>query len=124
MRKSFWGYGGSILAPDGTNWTLASSAKKDTGDPGDTPAQLVVLAGVADVAASKAFYTDHGLAVRRGYGSKYVEFDTGEAVTLAIQSRRAVAKNAGIDTDGSGSHRLILRGTLGSVVDPDGYAWE
>src|SRR5690348_10565615 len=31
VGKSFWGYGGSVQAPDGTIWKLASSAKKDSG---------------------------------------------------------------------------------------------
>jgi uncharacterized glyoxalase superfamily protein PhnB len=29
--KSLWGYGGVVQSPDGTIWTVASSAKKDTG---------------------------------------------------------------------------------------------
>jgi predicted lactoylglutathione lyase len=29
--KSLWGYGGVVQAPDATIWTVASSAKKDTG---------------------------------------------------------------------------------------------
>lgn len=124
VAKSFWGYGGSLRAPDGTIWTLASSSKKNTADPTGRVSQVVLLAGVADVRAAKAFYTEHGLRVRRSFGSKYVEFDTGSAITLALQSRRAVAKNAGVDPAGSGSHRLVISGGLGSVVDPDGYVWE
>src|SRR3954454_2742479 len=30
VRKSFWGYGGVVRAPDGTIWKVATSAKKDT----------------------------------------------------------------------------------------------
>src|SRR3954471_7009245 len=30
VKKSFWGYGGVVEAPDGTLWKLATSAKKDT----------------------------------------------------------------------------------------------
>ena len=31
--KSLWGYGGSVQAPDGTIWTVASSSKKESGPP-------------------------------------------------------------------------------------------
>src|SRR4051812_30065735 len=29
--KSLWGYGGTVQAPDGTIWKVATSSKKDTG---------------------------------------------------------------------------------------------
>ena len=31
VKKSFWGYGGVVQAPDGTIWKVATSSKKDTG---------------------------------------------------------------------------------------------
>ena len=31
VSKSFWGYGGTLQAPDGTVWTVATSSKKDSG---------------------------------------------------------------------------------------------
>jgi hypothetical protein len=123
--KSFWGYGGSFRAPDGAVWTVASSSKKDTGPATREVDAVVLLLGVADVKASKQFYVDRGLAVGKSYGSKYVEFDLpGSPVTLALQSRRAVAKNAGVPPEGTGSHRLVVTGGLGSFSDPDGFAWE
>src|ERR1700712_5180230 len=30
-KKSFWGYGGVVRAPDGAIWKVATSAKKDNG---------------------------------------------------------------------------------------------
>ena len=36
----------------------------------------MLLLGVDDVKATKQFYVDHGLAVGKSFGSKYVEFDT------------------------------------------------
>jgi len=74
--KSFWGYGGVVQAPDGTIWKIATSAKKDTGPATRQIDQIVLLLGAADVAASKRFYTGHGLAVARSFGRKYVEFAT------------------------------------------------
>lgn len=124
VSKSFWGYGGSLRAPDGSVWTLASSNKKNTAEPKGKHDSLVLLAGVSDVRASKAFYLDKGLKVERSFGGKYVEFATGPKVTLALQSRRAVAKNAGVDADGTGAHLLTIAGGLGAVLDPDGYPWE
>jgi predicted lactoylglutathione lyase len=123
--KSFWGYGGVVQTPDGTIWKIATSAKKDTGPATRQIDQIVLLLGVADVAASKRFYVDHGLAVAKSFGRKYVEFDTGSSpVKLALYGRRALAKDAGVPADGTGSHRLTIGSDAGSFTDPDGFAWE
>lgn len=123
--KSFWGYGGSFRAPDGTVWTVASSKKKDAGPSNLEYDELVLLLGVEDVKATRQLYVDQGLEVGKGFGSKYVEFKAaGPGVKLALQSRRAVAKNAGVDAEGSGSHRLAILSDGPPFTDPDGYAWE
>ena len=123
--KSFWGYGGVVQAPDGTIWKIATSAKKDTGPATRQIDQIVLLLGVADVAATKRFYVDRGLAVAKSFGRKYVEFDTPSSpVKLALYGRRALAKDAGVSPDGTGSHRLTIGGDAGSFTDPDGFAWE
>ena len=115
VTKSFWGYGGAVQAPDGTLWTIASSSKKDTGPATREVDEVVLLLGVEDVKATKAFYAEHGLAVGKSFGSKYVEFDTpGSAVKLALYSRKAAAKNAGVDPEGSGSHRIVIAGDAGA----------
>ena len=104
---------------------MATSAKKDT-DPGDRRVEdVVLLRGAEDVAASKRFYVDRGLAVARSFGRKYVEYDTpGSAVKLALYGRRALAQAAGVDPAGSGSHRLVVGSDAGPFTDPDGFAWE
>jgi len=74
----------------------------------------VLLLGVADVAASKRFYIDRGLAVAKSFGRMYVEFATPSSpVKLALYRRRALAKDAGVSPDGSGSHRLVIGGDAG-----------
>lgn len=125
VTKSFWGYGGVVRAPDGAIWKVATSAKKDTGPASRQIDQLVLLLGAADVAASKQFYLDHGLTVAKSFGRKYVEFATGPGpVKLALYGRRALAKDAGVAPDGTGSHRLVIDGDAGAFTDPDGFAWE
>ena len=74
--KSLWGFGGVVQAPDGTIWKVATSTKKDTGPATRDIDEFVLLLGVADVAASKRFYVDHGLTVARSFGRKYAEFDS------------------------------------------------
>lgn len=124
VAKSFWGYGGVVQAPDGAIWKVATSAKKDTGPDTRQIDQLVLLLGAADVAASKRFYLDHGLAVAKSFGRKYVEFATPSSpVKLALYGRRALAKDAGVAPDGTGSHRLTIGGDAGPFTDPDGFAW-
>jgi predicted lactoylglutathione lyase len=123
--KSFWGYGGVVQAPDGTIWKIATSAKKNTGPATRQIDQMVLLLGAADVAASKRFYMDHGLAVGKSFGRKYVEFATPSSpVKLALYGRPALAKDAGVAPDGTGSHRLMIGSDAGPFTDPDGFAWE
>ncbi|MDQ4116931.1 MAG: glyoxalase [Actinomycetota bacterium] len=125
VAKSFWGYGGVVQAPDGTIVKIASSSKRDTGPFTRQIDDIVLLLGAANVKVSKQFYVEHGLGVARSYGSKYVEFDShGSRVKLALYSRRAAAKDAGVDADGSGSHRLVIAGPSGPFTDPDGFVWE
>ncbi|MCE0764618.1 glyoxalase [Pseudonocardia kujensis] len=121
--RSLWGYGGAIQAPDGTVWTIASSKKKNVGPAARAVDAIVLQLGVTDVSATRQFYVDHGLTVTRSYGSRYVELDTGP-VTLALNKRGAVAKNAGISPDGTGSHRLSIGSDAGTFTDPDGFVWE
>ena len=123
--KSFWGYGGVVQAPDGTIWKVATSAKKDTGPATRQFDDFVLLLGVADMTASKQFYVDHGLAVGKSFGRKYVEFATASSpVKLALYGRRALAKDAGVSPDGTGSHRLMIGSDARPFTDPDGFAWE
>jgi hypothetical protein len=125
VTKSLWGFGGVVQAPDGTIWKVATSAKKDTGPATRQIDQIVLLLGAADVAESKRFYVDHGLAVAKSFGRKYVEFASDSSpVKLALYSRRALSKDAGVFPDGTGSHRLTIGGDAGSFTDPDGFAWE
>jgi uncharacterized glyoxalase superfamily protein PhnB/extradiol dioxygenase family protein len=122
--KSFWGFGGVVQAPDGAIWKVATSNKKDTGPATREIEKLALLLGVEDVRASKRFYVDHGLAVAKSFGGKYVEFDMPEGpVTLGLYRRRALAKDAGVPEPGTGSHRLIVESRAGTFTDPDGFAW-
>ena len=123
--KSLWGYGGTVQAPDGTLWKVATSSKKDTGPATRDVDQIVLLLGVADIVESKRFYVERGLRVGRSFGRKYVEFDAAPtSVKLALYGRKALAKDAGVPQDGDGSHRLAISGGAGAFTDPDGFVWE
>jgi predicted lactoylglutathione lyase len=125
VTKSFWGYGGTVRAPDGTIWKIATSTRKDTAPASKDVDDVVLLLGVEDVAASKRFYVDHGVAVARSFGRKYVEFATPDSrVKLGLYGRRALAKDAGVAPDGSGSHRITINGSAGPLTDPDGFVWD
>ena len=58
VKKSLWGYGGVVRTPDGTIWKVATSAKKNSSPDTRRIDDIVLLLGVADVAASKRFYVD------------------------------------------------------------------
>lgn len=125
-KKQFWGgYSGVVQAPDGTIWKVGTTTKKNTGPATRDIDGIVVLLGVADVAASKQFYVDRGFSVAKGYGSKYVEFAApADAIKLALYKRRALAKDAGVPPEGTGSHRIAIGSDAGRFTDPDGFAWE
>lgn len=121
--KSLWGYGGSVQAPDGTIWTVASSSKKESGPPTDEVDDVVLQLGVHDVVPSTQFYVDRGFTSKKSFGHTYAELEAGP-VTVTLNKRKAVAKAAGVPVDGTGSHRLVLTSDAGSFTDPDGYVWE
>lgn len=124
VQKSLWGYGGVVQAPDGAIWKVATSARKDTGPATRQIDQIVLLVAAADVAASKRFYLDHGLTVGKSFG-KYVEFAMPSSpIKLGLYGRRALAKDAGVSPDGTGSHRLTIGSDAGPFADPDGFVWE
>ncbi|MFI8392333.1 glyoxalase [Streptomyces sp. NPDC085540] len=124
--KSLWGYGGVVLAPDGTIWKIATSAKKDTGPATREIDEVVLLIGVEDVKTTKQLYVGRGLTVAKSFGGKYAEFAPSPAspVKLALYKRRALAKDLGVPADGTGSHRIVLGSTADSFTDPDGFVWE
>jgi predicted lactoylglutathione lyase len=123
--KSLWGYGGVVRAPDGTIWKVACSAKKDSGPATREIDEIALLLGVADMAASKRFYVDHGLTVAKSYGRKYVEFAASSSpVKLALYPHKALAKDAGVAPEGTGSHRLAIGTDAEPFTDLDGFAWE
>jgi hypothetical protein len=125
VAKSFWGYGGVVQAPDGTIWKVATSSKKNTGPASREFNEIVLLLGAADIAASKQFYLDRGLSVAKSFGRKYVEFATPSSeVKFALYGRRALAKDAGVAPEGTGSHRIVIGADSGPFTDPDGFAWE
>jgi catechol 2,3-dioxygenase-like lactoylglutathione lyase family enzyme len=124
VEKSLWGYGGVVQAPDGAIWKVATSAKKEKAPANRTIDQIVILLAADDVAASKRFYVEKGLAVGKSFG-KYVEFAMPSSpVKLGLYERRALAKDAGVSPDGTGSHRMVLGSAAGPFTDPDGFAWE
>lgn len=123
--KSLWGYGGVIRTPDGAVMKLVSASKKDTAPAEKKFDEVVLLMGTSDMKAAKKFYVDHGFEVAKSYGGKYTEFEPGKgAVKLALYPRKAFAKTAFVDPEGSGSHRIVIGGSGGSFTDPDGFVWE
>lgn len=124
VTKSFWGYGGVVQAPDGAIWKVATSQKKNTAPATRKIDQIVLLLGVEDMTTSKRFYIDHGLKVAKSYGRKYTEFETDSApIKLALYGRRALAKDAGVPPEGTGSHRLRITANTQPFTDPDGFTW-
>lgn len=124
VAKSLWGVGGTVQAPDGAIWKIATSSKKDTAPPSRSVEEVILLLGADDVVASRTFYTERGIPVAKSFGRSYVQFDTGASpIGLGLYRHASLAKDAGVPAAGSGSHRLTVNGSLGAAVDPDGFAW-
>lgn len=124
VTKSLWGHGGVVQAPDGTIWKLATSAKKDTAPVSRKVDQVVLLIGADDVSASKKFYVSRGLTVGKSFGS-YVDFTMDSSpIGFGLYKRAALAKDGGVPSEGTGSHRIAVQSDLGEFSDPDGFAWE
>ena len=45
-------------------------------------------------------------------------------IKLGLYGRRALAKDAGVSPDGTGSHRLAIGSDAGPFTDPDGFVWD
>ncbi len=125
-KKGLWGCGAVVQDADGVIWKLATSAKRDKGLATRKIDDLVLLIGAADLGASKRFYVDRGLTVKRSFPGRYVEFDAPQGGTkLALYPGRAgLAKDAGVSPDGAGPHGIAVNSTAGQFTDPDGFSWE
>ena len=125
-KKQFWGgYSGVVQTPDGVIWKIATNTKRGDGPASREIDGVSLLLGVSDMKASKQFYVDHGLSVAKSYGSKYVEFEAVPgAVKLGLYKRDALASDANVAPEGSGSHRIRIGSDAGAFQDPDGFVWE
>ena len=125
VKKSFWGYGGVVRAPDGTIWKVATSSKKDTG-----PATAADRRDRASVGSRRRRREQAVLRRprpgrwRRASAASTSSSTPPSRVKLALYGRRALAKDAGVPPDGSGSHRIVIGSDAGPFTDPDGFAWE
>ncbi|MFD5225439.1 VOC family protein [Microbacterium sp. NPDC058342] len=123
VSKSLWGYGGTVQAPDGTIWKVATSSKRNTREAGTRFESVVLLLGATNVADSKRFYAGHDFRPGKSFGS-YAELGgADDRIKLALYKRTALAKDAGVAPEGTGSHRLEIHPAAGSFVDPDGFTW-
>jgi hypothetical protein len=125
-EKGLWGYGAVVQDADGVIWKLATRAKKDKGPATREIGNMVLLIGAADMGASKRFYVEHGLSVKRSFPGRYVEFDApAGGIKLALYPGRAgLAKDAGISPDGDGPHGIAVNSGAGTFSDPDRFSWE
>jgi hypothetical protein len=125
-KKGLWGYGAVVQDGDGVIWKLATTAKKEGGPTTREIDDIVLLLGAADLGASKRFYVEHGLSVKRSFPGRYVEFAApAGAIKLALYPGRAgLAKDAGVSPDGGGPHGIAVNSPAGQFSDPDGFSWE
>jgi len=79
VSKSFWGYGGSLQAPDGAIWKVATSSKKETGPA--TPAEGPVIGKVQRTEPSAALTaTNLPFTPKEKYVPKTITLLSGDTV--------------------------------------------
>lgn len=109
-------------APDGAVWKLAAATRKNT-RPLDTPVkpnETAIYLGVTRPKASKAFYEALGLGADHDYGDKFVDFTTTDgAFRLGVLPRKALAKDVGVDEQGTGFPATVLTHNAASREDVD-----
>jgi uncharacterized glyoxalase superfamily protein PhnB len=122
-KKEFFGeFTGVHRAPDGAVWKLAAAGKKDTPPVPEPPqpTETAVYLGVAAPKASRAFYEALGMGVRHDYGDKYIDFDAAVgAGRLGLLTRKALAKDVGVEGAGDGFSALVLTHIATSREDVD-----
>lgn len=125
-KKGLWGYGAVVQDADEVVWKLATSAKKDGGPATRQIDDLVLLIGATDLGATKRFYVERGLPLKRSFPGRYVEFDapTGGIKLALYPGRIGLAKDAGVSPDGVGGHGIVVNSNADPFSDPDGFSWE
>ncbi len=122
-KKALFGsFSGVFRAPDGAVWKVSSDKKKDTAaaQSPPKPTEAGVLLGVADPKASKTFFADLGLTVDRDYGAKYIDFTVvAGSLRLGLMQRKDLAKDVGLDPEGTGFQQLVLSHDAGSAQEVD-----
>ena len=147
-KMLFGAFSGVFQAPDGSVWKVAAPTKKDTGPAAaqPIPTEVAALLGVESPKESKAFYEKLGLTTDRDYGNKYIDFAPVDgSARLGLMTRKALAKDAGVDDGTPGPRNLVLEHRAVSLeasdtvlaaakaagatvsgdrfTDPDGYVW-
>ena len=97
----------TIPSPDPQAFDKLMRAQAEVLRARDTPpatreiGDIVLLIGATDLGASKRFYVDHGLTVKRSFPGRYAEFDAPQGgIKLALYpGRNGLAKDAGIQAD-------------------------
>jgi hypothetical protein len=125
-KKGLWGYGAVVQDTDEVVWKLATSAKKDKSPATREIDDLVLLIGATDLGATKRFYVERGLPLKRSFPGRYVEFDAPPGgIKLALYpGRTGLAKDAGVSPDGAGPHGISVSSNAEPFCDPDGFTWE
>ncbi|MBE1533186.1 VOC family protein [Actinomadura algeriensis] len=122
-KKALFGEFTAVFrGPDGAVWKLAAATKKDTAPVADPPrpTETAVYLGVIEPTASKAFYEKLGMNVEHDYGDKFIDFAvTGGASRLGLLTRKALAKDVGVDEHGDGFSALVLTHSAASRDEVD-----
>lgn len=114
-RNGVWGgYSGYFTDPDGYLWKVASN-KRRRGSPRTSqlpvvrPKETAVTLGVRDFREVRNFYSEGlGCPVGKSFGS-FASFSLGDGSSvLGLYKRAALAKDAGVSTEGSGFHGFTL----------------
>lgn len=110
-KAMFGSFSGAFQAPDGSIWKVASERKKDSAESAvpPRPSETGIILGVADPKDSRNFYAAMGMSVDRDYGNTYIDFTPAPGASrLCLMRRKDLAKDVGVDAEGSGFRSVVL----------------
>ena len=122
-KKSVWGYGGVVQAPDGTIWKVVVRRRRTAAQPPARSTRSCCCWG------SRTSPRASGSTSSAGCPWEELRAEVRRVLTRRGSSSRSSGaarwpRTRAWPRMATGSHRIVIGSDAGSFTDPDGFAWE